>query len=118
MAHRLIASNITVESIKPGGARRHLSDDAGLYLLLFVKGGSHGSRLGFNHPYHDEVLLPVWGLHCRPFAQKQLLGLRGLRRAGTTAAVASPGIAVGSGTVFKALYPFSDRARRLPAWRL
>lgn len=48
MAHHLIASNTTIKSIKPGDARRRLSDGAGLYLLLFVKGGSHGWRLDYS----------------------------------------------------------------------
>ena len=48
MAHHLIASNTTIKSIKPGDSRRRLSDGAGLYLLLFVKGGSHGWRLHYS----------------------------------------------------------------------
>ena len=45
-------------------------------------------------------------------------GLRGLRRAGKTAGVASSGVAVGAGLVFKPLHPCAGRARWLPAGRL
>ena len=47
MAQHLIASAATLRAIKPGDGRRRLSDGAGLYLLLFVKGGSHGWRLDY-----------------------------------------------------------------------
>ena len=45
MAHRLIPSNATIKAIKPGDARNLLADGAGLYLKLFVNGGSHCWRL-------------------------------------------------------------------------
>jgi hypothetical protein len=48
MAHHLIASNATIKAIKPGDARHRLTDGAGLYLRLFVKGGSHGWRLDYS----------------------------------------------------------------------
>lgn len=44
MAQHLIPSAATLRAIKPGDNRHRLSDGAGLYLLLFVKGGSHGWR--------------------------------------------------------------------------
>ena len=44
----LIASNATIKAVKPGDARDRLSDGAGLYLKLFVKGGSHGWRLDYS----------------------------------------------------------------------
>lgn len=47
MAQHLIPSAATLKAIKPSDARRRLSDGAGLYLLLFVKGGSHGWRLDY-----------------------------------------------------------------------
>lgn len=47
MAQHLIPSAATLKAIKAGDARRRLSDGAGLYLLLFVKGGSHGWRLDY-----------------------------------------------------------------------
>jgi integrase len=48
MAHHLIASNATIKAVKPGDARNRLSDGAGLYLRLFVKGGSHGWRFDYS----------------------------------------------------------------------
>lgn len=47
MAQHLIPSAATLKAIRPGDTRRRLSDGAGLYLLLFVKGGSHGWRLDY-----------------------------------------------------------------------
>lgn len=47
MAQHLIPSNATIQAIKPGDARQRLGDGAGLYLLLFVKGGSHGWRFDY-----------------------------------------------------------------------
>jgi hypothetical protein len=49
MAQHLIASSATLKTIKLGDPRRRLSDGAGLYLLLFVKGGAHGWRLDYTH---------------------------------------------------------------------
>jgi integrase len=48
MAHHLIASNATIKAVKPGDARSRLTDGAGLYLRLFVKGGSHGWRFDYS----------------------------------------------------------------------
>jgi hypothetical protein len=42
MAHHLIPSNASIKAIKPGDARNRVADGAGLYLQLFVNGGSHG----------------------------------------------------------------------------
>ncbi len=47
MAQHLIPSAATLKAIRPGDTRRRLSDGEGLYLLLFVKGGSHGWRLDY-----------------------------------------------------------------------
>ena len=47
MAQHLIPSAATLKAIKPGDGRRRLSDGAGLYLLLFVNGGSHGWRFDY-----------------------------------------------------------------------
>jgi hypothetical protein len=44
MAQHLISSAASLRAIKPGDTRRRLTDGAGLYLLLFVKGASHGGR--------------------------------------------------------------------------
>ena len=47
MARDLIPGDATIKAIKPGDARKRLNDGHGLYLLLFVKGGSHGWRLDY-----------------------------------------------------------------------
>ncbi|CAM5795666.1 tyrosine-type recombinase/integrase [Rhizobacter fulvus] len=47
MARDLIPGDVTIRSIKPGDPRGRLSDGDGLYLRLFVKGGSHGWRLDY-----------------------------------------------------------------------
>ncbi len=47
MAHHLIPSNATIKAVKTGDARGRLTDGAGLYLRLFVKGGSHGWRFDY-----------------------------------------------------------------------
>jgi integrase len=47
MAKHLIASNLTIKSITTNDERSRLSDGEGLYLLLFVKGGSHSWRFDY-----------------------------------------------------------------------
>ena len=48
---RLILLNTTIKAIKSNDPRRRLSDGDGLYLRLFVNGGSHAwSPIGFFHP--------------------------------------------------------------------
>ena len=47
MARSLIPSDTTIRNIKAGDPRKRLTDGGGLYLLLFVKGGSHGWRLDY-----------------------------------------------------------------------
>ena len=48
MAHHLISSNATNKAVKPGDTRARITDGAGLYLRLFVKGGSHGWRFDYS----------------------------------------------------------------------
>ena len=48
MARNLIASDKTIRNVKPGDPRSRLNDGDGLYLLLFVKGGSHGWRFSYS----------------------------------------------------------------------
>jgi integrase len=48
MARNLIRGDVTIKAIKQGDPRSRLSDGDGLYLLLFVKGGSHGWRLDYS----------------------------------------------------------------------
>ncbi|EHR72017.1 Integrase [Burkholderiales bacterium JOSHI_001] len=66
MAQHLIPSAATLKAIKPGDTRRRLSDGAGLYLLLFVKGGSHGWRLDYTFQGRRKTLslgtYPMTGL--------------------------------------------------------
>lgn len=47
MARELIRSDLAIKAIKPGDSRKRLNDGAGLYLLLFVKGGAHGWRFDY-----------------------------------------------------------------------
>lgn len=47
MARYLIPGDTTIKAIKPGDPRKRLNDGDGLFLLLFVKGGSHGWRLSY-----------------------------------------------------------------------
>jgi integrase len=47
MARYLIPGDSTIKAIKPGDPRKRLNDGDGMYLLLFVKGGSHGWRLSY-----------------------------------------------------------------------
>lgn len=47
MARDLIPGDATIRAVKPGDPRKRLSDGDGLYLRLFVKGGSHGWRLDY-----------------------------------------------------------------------
>jgi len=49
MAKNLIGGDKTLQGIKPGDSRKRVSDGAGLYLLLFVKGGAHGWRFDYSH---------------------------------------------------------------------
>jgi integrase len=47
MPKHLIPSAATLRVIKPGQPQSRISDGAGLYLLLFVNGGSHGWRFDY-----------------------------------------------------------------------
>ena len=48
MARHLIKSNATIKAIRTGDACGRLNDGSGLYLRLFVKGGSHGWRFDYS----------------------------------------------------------------------
>jgi len=56
VARNLISSDTAIKAIKPGDARRRLSDGDGLYLLLFVKGGAHGWRFDYSHAGKRQTL--------------------------------------------------------------
>lgn len=47
MPRDLIPSDATIRAIRPGDKRSRLSDGDGLFLQLFVNGGSHGWRLDY-----------------------------------------------------------------------
>ena len=47
MARHLILSNATIKAVKLNDPRQRLSDGAGLYLRLFVNGGSHAWRFDY-----------------------------------------------------------------------
>lgn len=47
MARSQPLSDTTIRNIKPGDPRKRLTAGDGLYVLLFVKGGSHGWRLDY-----------------------------------------------------------------------
>jgi len=48
MARDLIPSDATIKAIRPGDERGRLSDGDGLYLKLFVNGGSHAWRFDYS----------------------------------------------------------------------
>jgi integrase len=47
MAEKLITGDASIRTIKRGDPRNRLNDGGGLYLLLFVNGGSHGWRFDY-----------------------------------------------------------------------
>jgi integrase len=47
MARDLIPSDATIKAVRPGDSRTRLSDGDGLYLKLFVNGGSHAWRFDY-----------------------------------------------------------------------
>ncbi len=61
MARHLIPSDLTLRAIRPGDPRKRISDGDGLYLLLFVGGGSHGWR--FSYSYHGRRKLLSMGTY-------------------------------------------------------
>src|SRR5437868_8640402 len=61
MARHLISSDLTLKAIRPGDPRKRISDGDGLYLLLFVGGGSHGWR--FSYSYHGRRKLLSMGTY-------------------------------------------------------
>jgi integrase len=48
MTNSTTISDTTIRNIKTGDPRKRLSDSKGLYLLLFVKNGSHGWRFDYS----------------------------------------------------------------------
>lgn len=56
MARDLITSDKTLRAIREGDPRKRITDGDGLYLLLFVKGGSHAWRLDYTHAGRRKTL--------------------------------------------------------------
>jgi len=56
MARNLISSHAAIRAIKAGDPRQRLSDGDGLFLLLFVKGGSHGWRFSYSYGGKRQLL--------------------------------------------------------------
>ena len=59
MARHLIPSDLTLRAIRPGDPRQRISDGGGLYLLLFVNGGSHGWRWSYRFHHGRRELLSM-----------------------------------------------------------
>jgi hypothetical protein len=64
MPRHLISSGAAIRAAKPGESRKRLSDGEGLYLLLFVKGASHGWRLDYS--FESRRKTPSLGTYQRP----------------------------------------------------
>jgi len=77
-------SAATIKAIRAGDARQRLSDGAGLYLLLFVKGGAHGWRLDYAiHGRRKTLSLGTYPATSLALARKLADEARQLVRAGT-----------------------------------
>jgi integrase len=61
MAKHLIPGDSTLRAVRPGDPRKRISDGAGLYLLLFVKGGAHGWR--FDYTFQGRRLTISFGTY-------------------------------------------------------
>jgi len=56
MPRDLIPSGATIRAIRPGDERSRLSDGDGLFMQLFVEGGSHGWRLDYRLDGRRQVM--------------------------------------------------------------
>lgn len=56
MAKYLIPADSTLKAIKPGDTRKRINDGEGLYLQLFVRGGSHGWRFAYTFAGRRNIL--------------------------------------------------------------
>jgi len=56
VAKYLIPSDKTLKAIKSDDERKRINDGEGLYLQLFVKGGSHGWRFAYSHAGRRNIL--------------------------------------------------------------
>jgi hypothetical protein len=79
----LLLSDTTIRNVKPDNSRKRLSDGDGLYLLLFVKGGSHGWRLDYTHQGKRKTLsLGTYPKTSIKLAQEKAMQARELLAAG------------------------------------
>lgn len=89
MAQHLIASDASIKAVKPADPRQRLTDGAGLYLKLFVKGGSHAWRFDYSLNGRRNTIsfgtYPTTGL---ALARKQADQARKLVREGVDPSVA------------------------------
>jgi integrase len=80
----LLLSDTTIRNLKPDDSRKRLSDGDGLYLLLFVKGGSHGWRLDYTHQGKRKTLsLGTYPKTSIKLAREKAMQARALLAAGT-----------------------------------
>ena len=56
MARHLIKGDLEIRNVKRGTGLLRLSDGDGLFLQLFVNGGSHGWRLAYSHQGRRNIL--------------------------------------------------------------
>lgn len=56
MKHSATLTDTLIRNIKPDDQRKRLSDGNGLYLLTFVKGGSHGWRLDYTFAHRRKTI--------------------------------------------------------------
>ncbi len=84
MARELIPGDATIRAIKPGDPRQRLSDGDGLYLRLFVNGGSHGWRLDYTiHGIRKNLSLGTYPDTTLALARRKADEARQLVSAGT-----------------------------------
>jgi len=84
MGLHLISSDAAIRAVRPGDTRKRLTDGGGLYLLLFVKGGSHGWRFDYSFEARRNTLsLGTYPSTTLAFARKQAEQWRRMVREGT-----------------------------------
>jgi len=72
MPKHLISSDASIKAIKQGDARQRVNDGAGLYLRLFVNGGSHGWRFDYSlNGRRNTLSLGTYPVTSLAFARRQ-----------------------------------------------
>jgi len=72
MPQHLISSDATIKAIKQGDLRQRINDGAGLYLRLFVNGGSHGWRFDYSiNGRRNTLSFGTYPVTSLAFARKQ-----------------------------------------------